>query len=342
MVDTLVSPADFPQVWQRPSYEDLLACLKHLHVEPPVWNPSASRKIILENHQNAARFRREVAAYLSSIISSSLKWIEDDDQKEAIWDEASRRLSERCGRAGMGEITRRWPFDDRALPFELVIREPPITGDSLGLKTWGSSYLMAQLLDEVASGPLAHLVGKDQSGSTLDVLELGSGTGLLGMAAAAMWEARVVLSDLPLIMANLEFNLGENRDKIEDLGGHVSSGALTWGSEEGNAERFSKKNQFKVVIVADPLYDDDHPGLLSSAIHQQLEDGLDARCVIMVPQRDSKTRELIDELRSEMARGVLPLSVIEEHTIIGQDDWDESDETAEVECWWAVFGRQSP
>ncbi|KAI1454534.1 putative methyltransferase-domain-containing protein [Annulohypoxylon moriforme] len=334
-----ISIADFPQIWQKPSTEELLASLKKLQVEPPIWNPKTSRKVILETYQNAARFRREVAAYLSSIVSSSLGWIQDDDEKEALWDEASRRLSERCGRAGMGEITRRWPLENQASsPFELIIREPPITGDSLGLKTWGSSYLLAQSLDMIAEKSLSHLFQLGHSNQSLDVLELGSGTGLLGMAAAAIWQTNVVLTDLPSIMSNLSFNIEKNRSAIEILGGGVDSGALTWGSEEDNADRFSKKNQFKVVLVADPLYDDDHPELLSSAINDHLMTDKDARAVIMVPQRDLVTKKLVAKFLSCMASS--NLAVLEEHALVGQDDWDDEGEDSGIECWWAVFGRQ--
>lgn len=242
------SPADYPQVWQRPPFEDLLACLQKLRVDPPVWNPSSSRKIGLEDHENSAAFRREVAAYLGTIISSSLKWIDDEDQKEVLWGEASRRLSERCGRAGMGEITRRWPFEDAAYPpFELTIREPPITGDALGLKTWGSSYVLAQQLSRIAAGPLSHLLSESAAESQLNVLELGSGTGLLGLAAAAIWQTGVALSDLPTIVPNLAFNVSANRALIEARGGRVEADALTWGgSGEDDGQLFVKKNQFKV------------------------------------------------------------------------------------------------
>lgn len=147
----------------------------------------------------------------------------------------------------MGEITRRWPLESQAsTPFELIIREPPITGDSLGLKTWGSSYLLAQYLGEIAKKSLSHLLRLGQPNLSLNVLELGSGTGLLGMAAAAIWQTNVVLTDLPSIIPNLVFNIEKNRSTIETLGGGIDSGALTWGSDEDNAERFSKKNQFEV------------------------------------------------------------------------------------------------
>lgn len=188
---------------------------------------------------------------MSSIIKSSLGWIENDDEKEALWEEASRRLSERCGRAAMGEITRRWTFENQAsTPFELIIREPPITGDCLGLKTWGSSYLLALSLDKAAKSSLSHLLNLGQLNQSFDVLELGSGTGLLGMAAAAIWQANVALTDLPNIVPNLAHNIEINRPSIEALGGTVDSSALTWGSDVDNAERFSNKNQFKVSLLA--------------------------------------------------------------------------------------------
>ncbi len=98
----------------------------------------------------------------------------------------------------MGEITRRWPFEsDGYARFELTIREPPITGDSLGLKTWGSSYLLAQNLHQFASDQLSHLVNDSSDSKSLAVLELGSGTGLLGLAAACIWRTSVVLHRSP-------------------------------------------------------------------------------------------------------------------------------------------------
>ncbi|KAI1195460.1 putative methyltransferase-domain-containing protein [Nemania serpens] len=335
-----VGPEDFPQIWQRPSFEDLLTCLRELHIEPPVWNPTASKKSPPENQENTARSRRDAMSYLASIISSALQWLEDDDQREVIWEEASRCLSQRCGRAGMGEITRRWPFHNRPVPFELVVREPPITGDSLGHKTWGSSFLMAQLLDGLKSGPLAHLVAPGCQ-KFPSVLELGSGTGLLGIAAAAMWQAEVVLSDLPTIMPNLDYNIEQNRATVELLGGKIDSGPLTWGCEVGNDTKFSRENQFSIILAADGIYDDDHPGLLSSAIHEQLHDSPDARAVVMVPIRDQITKRLITQFRLHTKQGSLRLVALEEHVLAGQDDWgDDDDQPQAVECWWAIFGKQ--
>lgn len=95
------SEDELPHLWQKPTYEALLACLKRLRVEPRVWNLNVSRSDILKEQAATAYERREIISFLSSIIKSSLAWLDDDDEREVIWDEASKRMSERCGRTGM-------------------------------------------------------------------------------------------------------------------------------------------------------------------------------------------------------------------------------------------------
>jgi hypothetical protein len=243
------SPDELPQLWLRPSSGEILGALQTLQVSPPVWNFKRRRSDILRDQDAAASVRRGATMYLSSIIKSDLAWIGDDDTRDEIWTEASKRMSERCGRAAMGEITRRWPFEVEGTPsFELVIREPPITGDCLGFKTWGSSYLLAFHLPRLASTSLFGMFDESLGQPRPQVLELGSGTGLLGMAAAALWRAPVCLSDLPDIVSNLRANLAANRSLVESFGGSLDAGALTWGGSEEDVdqERFGKKNQFKV------------------------------------------------------------------------------------------------
>ncbi|EAA35775.2 hypothetical protein NCU02608 [Neurospora crassa OR74A] len=251
----------------------------------------------------------------------------------------------------MGEIIRRWPFRDGknvssecGSDFDLAIREPPLTGDSLGLKTWGSSYVLAQLLPQFAAGPLAHLFLGEEP---LDVLELGSGTGLLGIAAACLWKADVTLTDLPDIIPNLSHNAELNRETVEARGGRVEAAALTWGSDDYAGEthpRFRVSNRYKLIIVADPLYDDHHPELLSSAINTQLSLESDARLLVMVPQRDETTKGLTKSLRCKLEQASSPLTLVEDAIASGEDDWGEgeTDETDRVGFWWGVYRREKP
>ncbi|KAK1755006.1 putative methyltransferase-domain-containing protein [Echria macrotheca] len=349
-------PTGLTHLWQKPTFADLLACLQQLRVEPPVWNLKASRAEILQKQeeQQHAVDAREIVSFLSVIIKSSLAWLDDDDEREQIWDEASKRLAERCGRTAMGEITRRWPFEspDESGPgsFTLTIREPALTGDSLGLKTWGSSYVLARLLPSFSSpsgspggpGPLAHLLSvEDASRPPILILELGSGTGLLGLAAAATWRCPVVLTDLPTIVPNLSHNAAQNRAIIEARGGSVETVPLTWGDTSHSDPRFVNE-RYKLIVVADPLYDDDHPALLASAIDAQLDLGTEARVLVMVPERDDVTRGLLRMFRLELGRTETPLCCVQEGTVAGEDDWgngDDDDDARQVGFWWGIFKR---
>lgn len=87
-------------LWQKPCFGDLFACLQALRVAPPVWNLKTSRAEILQKQQQHVVDSREIISFLSLVIKSSLAWIADDYEREQIWDEASKRLTERCGRTG--------------------------------------------------------------------------------------------------------------------------------------------------------------------------------------------------------------------------------------------------
>lgn len=246
----------------------------------------------------------------------------------------------------MGEITRRWPFDGNGYSaFDLVVREPPLTGDNLGLKTWGSSYVLAQMLYTIGQSSLSHLLSQQDGQPKPQVLELGSGTGLLGLAAAPIWQAHVILSDLPEIMSNLNHNVEINRSIIQARGGSVEAGALTWGGDDYEIDNvlFPDQHRFRIIIVADPLYNDDHPGLLAGAIDEQLVLDEDARAMVMVPQRDATTVKLLASFRNEMASKKEPFVCLEETVVAGQDDWggDEDEEASNVKCWLGIFGRHS-
>lgn len=118
-----VEVRDLPQLWQQPPFEALLCGLRQLRLAPPIWNTSggssqtASSDSLTSSedghgedegeggdewfsHRDQAQSRRDVAIYLSSIVGNPLQWLDDDDQREQVWEEASRRLAERCGRTG--------------------------------------------------------------------------------------------------------------------------------------------------------------------------------------------------------------------------------------------------
>jgi hypothetical protein len=92
---------DPPELWQKPSFDTILAYLGGLHQEPPLWSAPPTPPIeSAGDGEESAWHRRQAISWLSSIVRSKLGWLEDDGQREQIWAEASRRLAERCGRTG--------------------------------------------------------------------------------------------------------------------------------------------------------------------------------------------------------------------------------------------------
>jgi hypothetical protein len=140
----------------------------------------------------------------------------------------------------MPEMTRTWVIPASAnLPeFKFDIREPPLTGDNLGLKTWGTSYVIARNLESFGMKYFNHRFDRSTVYSTsaerktllpsTRVLELGAGTGLVGIAAGAIWGADVHLTDLQNITENLLCNIEKNSATVVGFGGQLSGGVLDW------------------------------------------------------------------------------------------------------------------
>ncbi|RCK54511.1 Protein-lysine N-methyltransferase EFM2 [Candida viswanathii] len=206
-------------------------------------------------------------AYLTSIIISPLSWLRDPESIDHIHGLASLRISENCGRTAQPELTRRIQL--AGLPGgHLTLREPSLTSDNLGLKTWGSSLVLAQRLlkDECER---RYLRG--------EVLELGSGTGLVGMVCSTL-DHTAYLTDLPEIVPNLKSNVVLNG---LDLIVHE----LDW-TDPGEFVKEFGEVRFLTIVLSDPIYSAKHPYWVVNMIERFLdkEDG-DARVLIQIPLR---------------------------------------------------------
>lgn len=207
----------------------------------------------------------------------------------------------------------------------ITLREPSLTADNLGHKTWLASYLLAKRLPSLAS----YVPALEISGQ---VIELGAGTGLVGLAIAAMFDVHVHLTDLPAIVPNLLANVTANPSSITK--GSTTVGELDWSNIPDRSE---KHTAYDVVVAADPLYSPQHPAWLVAAIGHVLKRDLAARVVIELPLREAYAPE-INELKSKMAGTGLAMLV--QGTERGFEDWEDNrrgNKRTEVECWWAVW-----
>ncbi|EHL02272.1 putative Rapid response to glucose protein 1 [Glarea lozoyensis 74030] len=283
---------DLPLLRQKPSYETLVNSLEALTIAPSTWSESEISALAEEDAAGIPR-------YLTSILSNAFDWLQDqtsekshgllaEEQKEVLWNLASQRMTERCGRSAQGEITRTWRIAANGdhPDMDLVIREPPLTGDTLGFKTWGTAWAIAQKLTYLKTELFQHLLREptyvnftNENGETFtqikrrdslerpQILELGSGTGLLGLAAAAIWSADVIVTDLEIIQENLGYNCFQNMNIIESRGGYCAPGVLDWTDLENSEVTVADNDdKFELIMVSDPLYDSHHPALVANAI----------------------------------------------------------------------------
>ena len=204
------------------------------------------------------------------------------------------------------------------------LHEPSLTSDNLGLKTWTSSVLLSRRLTALQQVPVQ---------PRTRVLELGAGTGLVGIAAACAWAANVTLTDLPEIMPNLQMNIDNNREVIEVNGGSACALPLDWSDAENGP--LDKDDRFSVIVAADPLYSPDHPQTLVETVHRWLQQTCLARFIVELPLRAGYHQER-ESLEAKLDK--IGLEVAEEGYEFGQEDWQSTlGEQIEVECWWALW-----
>lgn len=364
---------DLPQLYAKPTASQLLSTLEDLSFEPRSWDttprsgtPRSASSGASTPFRPKRRVKREgVPRYLTSIISSPLGWIEDDEQKEQVWDVASKRLTERSGRSAMGALSRSFVIalqsstsmslaGDRHPShaagraavttepnecIELTLHEPALTSDNLGFKTWASSYLLANRLCILRDDSLPSLP------RSAIVLELGAGTGLVGLAAAAVFGRRTILTDLPEIVPNLEANAEANALLLAAFDAKVDVAVLDWSNPNSFTYGHNRQGEAQcapgmadLILAADPIYSPDHPRLLTQAIAYHLRCSSDARVVIEMPLREAYGPER-DDLRAQMK--AIGLVLLEDGEENGYDDWSSGndEDLIEVHCWWSVWGR---
>lgn len=223
--------------------------------------------------------------------------------------------------------------------FALTLHEPSLTSDNLGNKTWVSSYLLSRRLHSLLEStpqlvPSTFTFKKDTS--TLKALELGAGTGLVGLSFAVLRgpSATIHLTDLPAIVPNLEHNVKLNTELLAKSDATITTGVLDWSVAPDPLP--SQDERYHIILAADPLYSPEHPKWLVNTIERWLSRGLDARVVVEMPLRDAYLPQ-VQEFRWRM--GDIGLAVVEEGEEIGYDDWEGADgESVEVRCWWSVWG----
>ncbi|KFK28329.1 hypothetical protein AALP_AA8G501800 [Arabis alpina] len=145
---------------------------------------------------------------------------------------------------------------------EATVTIRQLTSQGLSFQLWPASSTFVTLLDNYrrnpSNSPLAATLsslksnGPDSS-SSINILELGSGTGIVGIAAAITLSANVTVTDLPHVLDNLTFNADANAEIVARFGGKVHVAPLRWG-EADDVEVLG--GNVDLVIASDVVYHD--------------------------------------------------------------------------------------
>ncbi|KAL6008744.1 hypothetical protein ACLOJK_021970 [Asimina triloba] len=136
-------------------------------------------------------------------------------------------------------------------PITLFIRQLPSQG--LSFQLWPAASALMSFLDQSLSSLSSCSLLSAISQRPLRVLELGSGTGLVGITAAVILGAHVTITDLPHVLPNLQYNANANAAAITSSGGAVDVRCLRWGEFEDMA---SFGLQFHLLLASDVVYHD--------------------------------------------------------------------------------------
>ncbi|KAK0250899.1 hypothetical protein LTS09_013969 [Friedmanniomyces endolithicus] len=200
------------------------------------------------------------------------------------------------------------------------------TANNLALATWGSSEILANQLHRL---PIPDFTATGPGTQTFPILELGAGTGLVGLSAAAIWQQRTCLTDLWPIVPNLEANIAANREELAKYGGSAVCGMLDWDDPETRVLGLGEMVRARVILAADTVYSEEHPALLTKAVVARLERGERARLVMCYPLRIG----YLDHIRDLWARleGAGLVCVLEGRETLDQS-WEE--DTPYEWCVW--------
>ncbi|XP_020229570.1 protein-lysine methyltransferase METTL21D [Cajanus cajan] len=132
----------------------------------------------------------------------------------------------------------------------LTIRQLPSEG--LSFQLWPAATALVSLLDRRRAHPPSSPLSAAFHGRR-SILELGSGTGIVGIVAAATLGATVTLTDLPHVVPNLQFNADANAQAVGPTGGSLRVAPLRWGHADDVA---AIGREFDLIVASDVVYHD--------------------------------------------------------------------------------------
>ncbi|KAL1730936.1 putative methyltransferase-domain-containing protein [Schizophyllum commune] len=284
----------------RETCEELSNCVAYLRkiYNPQVRGSSRIRESVLDEERvkltadisisddveaadelRADAFERSYSLRWLSALVAHLSCLEE--VPEQTLDDATSLIALCAGPASAGILTRDFslPATNPSLAPSIDVRLTDIPLDnhdfhSVGAQTWGGACVLAEA---IAEDPASFGFAPDAPRG-LRVLELGAGTGLVGIAAGkvvrglGIKDARVVATDFyDSVLQNLASNIRSNFPASSDSGMTIECHRLDWEAfPRESAPSAPLDEPFDVVLGADIVYEAEHATWIKNCLERLL------------------------------------------------------------------------
>ncbi|UZJ51657.1 hypothetical protein CBS101457_000977 [Exobasidium rhododendri] len=207
--------------------------------------------------------------------------LEDDQAVDEILRRAARLLAICAGKSASGKTRKVYHFTGLPQGQEDVnvrLQEQVLVDDSLGTRTWGAAPLLAKRLlqTHLQTGWKRFDDCEEEENETIRVMELGAGTGLVGLAVAQFirnqqGRAHVYLTDYHAdVLRNLQGNLEMNSwNQNADTKGLVEVEVLRLDWNDASVTN-GPTEPFDMLIAADCIYEAEHAKLVKRMAERYL------------------------------------------------------------------------
>lgn len=167
------------------------------------------------------------------------------------------------------------------------------TGDSIARHIWDGSVAFCGLIDQASSGKsgisfLDKVVSDVDAKDIFNVIELGAGVGLAGLALArVMPKASVLLTDVPEVEELLSRSIAAN--KMDPT--KVTFDMLDWEQE---VPKGIMEQKFNLIIVSECTYNEDSIPALVNVLSQLMLRSAEAVIIVATKQRHENERVFYD------------------------------------------------